>query len=104
MTADEGIQTYIAAILTLTLLAVGWYAWEARKQATASLEMAREMRETRYADLLPVLDFAFVEEVPNFNHIFAIKGGNFPDSMEGIHQEHQPWPGLGYQLSYQNYT
>ncbi|MGQ9572884.1 MAG: hypothetical protein ACUVV3_06840 [Dehalococcoidia bacterium] len=37
----------VAVVLILTLGAVLWYAWEARKQAAASLRMAEEMREQR---------------------------------------------------------
>ena len=37
----------VAVVLILTLGAVLWYAWEARKQAKASVKMAEEMREQR---------------------------------------------------------
>jgi hypothetical protein len=44
-------------ILALTLAGVLWYAWEARKQAKASTEIARETRLSRQDELRPVLDF-----------------------------------------------
>jgi hypothetical protein len=40
MNAGEGIQIGVTVVLTLTLGAVLWYAWEARKQAKASARMA----------------------------------------------------------------
>jgi hypothetical protein len=40
MNAGEGIQLGVAFVLLLTLAAVLWYAWEARKQAKASAQIA----------------------------------------------------------------
>jgi hypothetical protein len=42
LNAGDGIQIGVAVVLTLTLLAVLWYAWEARKQAKASARIAEE--------------------------------------------------------------
>ncbi len=55
MNASDGIQLGVAAVLTLTLGAVLWYAWEARKQAKASTDMAQEMREQRLSADSPYL-------------------------------------------------
>jgi hypothetical protein len=55
LNAGDGIQIGVAVVLTLTLLAVCWYAWEARKQAKASVRMAEEMREQRLAEDRPHL-------------------------------------------------
>lgn len=51
------MEAAVAVILALTLIAVLWYAWEARKQATASNEVAQETRLSRQDALRPVLDF-----------------------------------------------
>ncbi len=48
----------VAVVLILTLGAVLWYAWEARKQATASARMAEETEQARYDSLRPVIDLA----------------------------------------------
>ena len=40
MSTGEWIQISVGVVLTLTLLAVCWYAWEARKQAKASARVA----------------------------------------------------------------
>jgi hypothetical protein len=45
----------VAVVLILTLGAVLWYAWEARKQAKASVRMAEEMREQRLLTTRPIL-------------------------------------------------
>jgi hypothetical protein len=55
MNAGDGIQIGVGVVLTLTLLAVCWYAWEARKQAAASVETAHEMRQQRLAGVQPVV-------------------------------------------------
>ena len=55
MNVSDGIQIGVAGVLALTFLAVLWYAWEARRQAKASGEMAREMREQRLEGVRPVL-------------------------------------------------
>jgi len=46
----------VAVVLILTLGAVLWYAWEARKQAAASARMAEEMREQRRDAARPVIN------------------------------------------------
>jgi cbb3-type cytochrome oxidase subunit 3 len=51
-----GMQAAVAVILTLTLVGVLWYAWEARKQAKASMQIARETRLSRQDELRPVLN------------------------------------------------
>lgn len=43
MNTGELIQIGVGVVLTLTLVAVLWYAWEARKQAAASSKMAEAM-------------------------------------------------------------
>jgi len=55
MNTGDGIQIGVAVVLTLTLLAVCWYAWEARKQAAASVEMAQEMRQQRLIGVQPIV-------------------------------------------------
>ena len=47
MSSGDATQIAVAVVLTLTLAGVLWYASEARKQAKASVKMAREMREQR---------------------------------------------------------
>ena len=55
MNTSDGIQIAIAVVLAATLLAVIWYASEARKQALASVEMAKAMRDQSLADDRPFL-------------------------------------------------
>ena len=55
MNTGEWIQIGVAVVLTLTLGAVLWYAWEARKQAKASARMAEEMRQQRLIGLQPIV-------------------------------------------------
>lgn len=55
MTTGEWIQISVGAVLTLTLGAILWYAWEARKQAKASAAMAVEMAEQRLAAYQPLV-------------------------------------------------
>ena len=56
LNASDGIQIGLGVVLTLTLLAVLWYAWEARKQAKASVRMAEEMEQTRFATAKPIIE------------------------------------------------
>ncbi len=55
MTPSDWIQVGIASVLTVTLLVVLWYAWETRKQAAASVQMAKAMREQTLAEDRPFL-------------------------------------------------
>jgi hypothetical protein len=55
MNAGDGIQIGVGVVLTLTLGAVLWYAWEARKQAKASARMAAEIRRQRLSVSQPVV-------------------------------------------------
>jgi hypothetical protein len=59
MSTGDWIQV---SVLGATLLAVCWYAWEARKQARANTEMAREMREQRLLTTRPILLLSPVAE------------------------------------------
>ncbi len=56
-------ETLTLIVLSATLLAVLWYAWEARRQAKASFQMAQEMENSRQASVRPVLNIA--ADVPN---------------------------------------
>jgi hypothetical protein len=64
MSSGDATQIAVAVVLTLTLAAILWYASEARKQAKASVEMAREMREQRLVEERPylLLDVAVATE------------------------------------------
>ena len=55
MTTDEWIQIAVAGVLTATLVLVLWYAWETRRQAKASVQMAMAMREQVLAADRPFL-------------------------------------------------
>jgi hypothetical protein len=55
MNAGDGIQIGVGVVLALTLVAVVWYGWQARKQAEASARMAEEMREQRLLTTRPIL-------------------------------------------------
>jgi hypothetical protein len=62
MNSGDATQIAVAVVLTLTLAAVLWYACQARKQAKASAEMAREMRRSREDGSRPVLDIRRIEQ------------------------------------------
>ena len=68
MSTGEWIQVGVAVVLTLTLGAVLWYAWEARRQTAASVKMAQEMREQRLLATRPILLLSpLVEEHGRWN-------------------------------------
>lgn len=75
------VQAISAVVLALTLIAVVCYAYQTRKQAKATERMTEEMLESRHGTVLPVLDF--VLEDLNLDEIFAIKEGQFPESVNG---------------------
>ena len=82
MTTGEWIQISVGVVLTLTLLAVCWYAWEARKQAKASARMAEEMRRQRLSVSQPVVVVRIlrVDELPSRHtvRLRATNAGNGP--------------------------
>lgn len=55
MTTSDWIQISVAGVLTATLVAILWYAWETRKQARASVQMADAVREQTLAADRPFL-------------------------------------------------
>jgi len=59
MNTGDWIQVFV---LAATLLAVLWYAWEARKQAKASARIAEEAREQRLLTTRPILLLSPVAE------------------------------------------
>jgi hypothetical protein len=83
--ASDGVQIGIGIVLTLTLAAVLWYAWEARKQAKAGERMAEEMLETRHGGVLPVIDF--IAEAGRGVDLIAealrIQEGILPETLHG---------------------
>ena len=56
MNSSEAIQIGVGIVLTFTLGAVLWYAWESRKQAKASMRMALEMERARCDAARPVME------------------------------------------------
>jgi hypothetical protein len=85
MNAGDGIDIGVGIVLTLTLGAVLWYAWEARKQAKAGERMAKEMIETRHGGVLPVIDF--IAEAGRGVDLIAralqIQEGILPETLHG---------------------
>lgn len=85
LNASDGIQIGVGVVLTFTLAAVFWYAWEARKQAKATERMAEEMLETRHGDVLPVIDF--IPEagrgVDRIAEALRIQEGILPETLHG---------------------
>ena len=57
MTATDWIQLGVGIVLTLSFAAILWYAWEARRAASASVNMAEEMAEARFASVRPIIVF-----------------------------------------------
>lgn len=86
MTTGEWIQVAAVSVLAVTLGAVLWYAWEARKQAKASVRMADEMIESRHGNVLPVLDFFTQEGKSGYEPLAAllqVQEGVLPETFGG---------------------
>ena len=81
ISAGDAIQIGVGLVLTLTLAAVLWYAWEARKQAKASVRMATEMEQGRYDSLRPVID-VILREPPSKDWLNQAYSKAFPAEME----------------------
>lgn len=85
LNASDGIQIGLGVVLTLTLLAVFWYAWEARKQSKATVQMAKEMVESRHGSVLPFMDFVTERGrgVEVIAEALRIQEGNLPETFHG---------------------
>jgi hypothetical protein len=83
--AGEWIQLAAVSVLSVTLGAVLWYAWEARKQAKASERMADEMLETRHGTVLPVIDFVTEQGSGGeaIVEVLRIHEGIYPETFHG---------------------
>ena len=55
MSTGDGIHLGVGIVLAVTMVGVWWYAWEARKQAKASLKMTQEMRHQRLISVQPIV-------------------------------------------------
>ena len=80
MSSGEATQIAVAVVLTLTLAAVLWYASEARKQAKANAEMAREMRAQRLSSSRPIVLLSPLAEERGQERIRLALEGPLPDS------------------------
>lgn len=69
MTSSDAIQLAIAIVLTATLAAVLWYAWEARKQAKATWHIAS-------ASMRPALE-QWIEQTPVTAPKLVVRYRNF---------------------------
>ena len=92
MSSSDATQIAVAVVLTLTLLAVVYYAKQANRQAEgslrqaeASLKMAEEMREARHGGVLPVVDFVLepLDGSEQLKRVFQIKAGHLPETQWG---------------------
>lgn len=90
MTNSDWIQIGVAGVLTATLVAVLWYAWETRKQAKASVQMADAMREQTLAADRPFL----LVEVPR------LEATEFLESPSDSQPEPDPHAGYPKGLVY----
>jgi hypothetical protein len=68
MSTGDCIQLWIALVLSLTLLAVVWYAWEARKQAKASFQLVD-------TGMRPILE-QWIGSTPLNDPVLVLRYGN----------------------------
>jgi hypothetical protein len=84
--AVQAIAVAVLVLVTAVYAGLTWWVARAtRRQADASVEMAREMREARHAGVLPVVDF--VVEPPDsseeLGRVFRILAGHLPETQWG---------------------
>ena len=81
MTTSQWLQIATISVLGVTLLAVLWYAWEARKQAKATEHMVKETRRQREDAFLPILNIVRLVSGNDLirSGVYAIKGQIQPD-------------------------
>lgn len=89
VTSSDAIQLAVAIVLAVTLVAVLWYAWEARKQAKATWRIAT-------ASMRPVLE-QWIERTPITAPKLVVRYRNFGNGpavqivwrLEPGHQTHK---------------
>ena len=90
MDVSDVVQIALVIVLTATLGAVLWYACETRKQAKASADMAKEMREQRLAEDEPWLILDITDQKFADYHEWDEHANMLRHKVTG--EEIVPWP------------